>query len=121
MAHSSLYDDDIVLWSEEQAEVIRRLGRTRRDLPNDLDIDNVAEEIESVGRSEMASMESFLRLLMLRLIKIAWCPTPLRFRLGTMKPGTSEPTRSPDLRPQWRNGLTSRGHGVSPASKRGRP
>jgi len=74
MANSSLYDDDIVLWSEAQAEIIRALGRTRRDLPNDLDIENVAEEIESVGRSELASVASFLRLLMLHLIKIASVP-----------------------------------------------
>jgi hypothetical protein len=74
MSRSALYDDDIVLWSEEQAEIIRRLGRTRHDLPNELDIENVAEEIESVGRSEMASVESFLRLVMLHLIKIASAP-----------------------------------------------
>jgi hypothetical protein len=74
MSHSTLYDDDIVLWSEQQAEIIRRLGRTRRDLPNELDLENVAEEIESVGRSEMASVESFLRLVMLHLIKIASAP-----------------------------------------------
>jgi hypothetical protein len=74
MAHSSLYDDDIVLWSEAQAQIIRRLGQSRRDLPNDLDIENVAEEIESAGRSETASVESYLRLLMLHLIKIAAAP-----------------------------------------------
>src|SRR5687767_4757558 len=74
MSHPVLYDDDIVLWSEEQAEIIRRLGRTRRDLPNELDIENVAEEIESVGRSETASVESLLRLVMLHLIKIASAP-----------------------------------------------
>jgi hypothetical protein len=74
MSQGTLYDDDIVLWSEQQAEIIRKLGSTRRDLPNDFDVENVAEEIESVGRSEMASVESFLRLLMLHLIKIASAP-----------------------------------------------
>ena len=74
MTGQTLYDDDIVLWSEQQAEIIRRLGATRRDLPNELDVENVAEEIESVGRSETASVESFLRLLLLHLIKIAWAP-----------------------------------------------
>jgi hypothetical protein len=29
-------DDDILLWSEQQAATIRELGRTRRDLPNEL-------------------------------------------------------------------------------------
>src|SRR5687768_8938258 len=74
MTGSTLYDDDILLWSEQQAEIIRRLRATQRDLPNELDLENVAEEIESVGRSEMASVESFLRLLMLHLIKIASAP-----------------------------------------------
>jgi len=71
---SSIYDDDIVLWSEQQAEIIRRLGATRRDLLNELDVENVAEEIESVGRSETAAVESFLRLLLLHVIKIASAP-----------------------------------------------
>jgi hypothetical protein len=74
MSQPTLYEDDIVLWSEQQAEIIRELGRTRRDLPNALDVENVAEEIESVGRSEMASVESFVRLLMLHLIKIVSVP-----------------------------------------------
>jgi hypothetical protein len=71
MSGPALYDEDILLWSEEQAEIIRRLGRTRRDLPNELDIENVAEEIESVGRSELASVESLLQEILLHLIKIA--------------------------------------------------
>ena len=75
MSRSALYDDDVLLWSEQQADVIRRLGRTRRDLPNELDIENVAEEIESVGRSELASVESLLRLLLVHVIKIASVPT----------------------------------------------
>jgi hypothetical protein len=74
MSGSTFYDEDFLLWSEEQAELIRRLGRTRRDLPNELDIENVAEEVESAGRSEMVSVESFLRLMMIHLIKIASVP-----------------------------------------------
>ena len=70
----TLYEDDIVLWSEQQADLIRRLAAWRRDLPNQLDIENVAEEIESVGRSETASVESFVRLLLLHLIKISYAP-----------------------------------------------
>jgi hypothetical protein len=55
----TLYDDDIVLWSERQAEVLRGL-ESRRDLPNGLDLPNVAEEIESVGRSAIAAVRSLL-------------------------------------------------------------
>lgn len=70
MSDQSLYDEDILLWSEQQADVIRRLGRTRRDIPNELDIENVAEEIESVGRSELAAVESGIRLIFLHLTKL---------------------------------------------------
>ena len=45
--------DDIVLWSEQQAETIRRLGATRREFPNELDVENVAEEIDSGLRGNL--------------------------------------------------------------------
>jgi Domain of unknown function DUF29 len=67
---SSLYDDDILLWSEQQAAAIRRLGRNAREIPNELDIENVAEEIEGVGRSELAAVESYLELIFVHLIRL---------------------------------------------------
>jgi hypothetical protein len=70
MSDSTLYDDDILLWSEQQAAAIRRLGRTG-PAPNDLDVENVAEEIESVGRSELAAVKRYLRLILLHLVKLA--------------------------------------------------
>jgi hypothetical protein len=71
MPHSALYDDDILLWSEQQAKIVRELGRTRRDLPNAFDVENVAEEIESVGRSELAAVKSRIENILLHLIKLA--------------------------------------------------
>jgi hypothetical protein len=70
MSDTTLYDDDILLWSEQQAAAIRKLGATRRQLPNELDIENVAEEIESVGRSELAAVKSYLRLIFLHFINL---------------------------------------------------
>jgi hypothetical protein len=70
MSSSTLYDDDILLWSEQQAAAIRKLGNTRRDLPNELDVENVAEEIESVGRSELAAVQSLLQLIFTHLMKL---------------------------------------------------
>ena len=70
MTDSTLYDDDILLWSEQQAAAIRKLGATRRYVPNELDIENVAEEIESVGRSEFTAVKSYLRQIFLHLIKL---------------------------------------------------
>lgn len=67
---STLYDDDILLWSEQQAAAIRRLGRNARAVPNELDIENVAEEIESVGRSELAAVESYLEHILVHLIRL---------------------------------------------------
>jgi hypothetical protein len=69
MSDSKLYDDDILLWSEQQASAIRKLANGR-NLPNELDIENVAEEIESVGRSELAAVKSYIRLIFVHFIKL---------------------------------------------------
>ena len=69
MTDTSLYDADILAWSEQQAELLRRLGRTRRDLPNDLDLENIVEEIETVGRNELRAAESYVRFILTHLIK----------------------------------------------------
>ncbi len=70
MSDPTLYDDELLLWSEQQAAAIRKLGRRGRNVPNELDIENVAEEIESVGRSELAAAKSHIRLVFLDLIKL---------------------------------------------------
>jgi hypothetical protein len=51
-----LYDADILLWSEQQAEFLRRRAA------NALDWDNLVEEIEAVGRNELHAVMSHLRL-----------------------------------------------------------
>src|SRR5262245_36228617 len=75
MTEQSLYDANILLWSEQQAEVIRRLGQTHRDISNELDIESVAEEIESGGRSELAAVGRQIRLVFVHLMKLAVEPT----------------------------------------------
>jgi hypothetical protein len=45
-------------WSAAQADRLRRLARGER--VNDLDWENVIEEVESVGRSELRSVKSLL-------------------------------------------------------------
>src|SRR3954447_26417050 len=74
MDRRSLYEDDIYAWAQEQAGVLRRLAETRRDLPNELDLENVAEEIEDVGKSELSNVESFIRLILIHLLKLASAP-----------------------------------------------
>jgi len=68
MDRPDLYESDILAWSEQQANALRRLA-TRRDLPNELDLDNVVEEIETVGRNELRATESPIRLILMHIAK----------------------------------------------------
>jgi hypothetical protein len=68
MADASLYDRDILAWSEQQADVLRSLAGWR-DLPNGLDLSHVVEEIEDVGLSQLHAANSFIRLIMTHAIK----------------------------------------------------
>jgi Domain of unknown function DUF29 len=53
------YDTDILSWSERQASLLRRLAAGER-VNEQIDWENVAEEVESVGRSELHRTESLL-------------------------------------------------------------
>lgn len=71
---NDLYDTDVVLWSERQAELLRR--RAAGDLANDAELDwhNVAEEIEAVGRSARRELQSRLARLLQHLLKWRYQP-----------------------------------------------
>jgi hypothetical protein len=73
MGDRSLYDTDILAWSEQQAAALRGLAG-RRDLPNALDLENLTEEVESVGRSQLAAVESRIRLILAHLAKAVSSP-----------------------------------------------
>ena len=70
MDHDTLYETDICTWAERQVAVLRGLA-SRVDLPNELDLDNVVEEIEDVGNSQLRSVRSFMRLMLSHMILIA--------------------------------------------------
>jgi len=57
---SDLYDNDMLLWSEHQADSLRR--RAAGELVDEAELDwpNIAEEIESVGSEQLHAVESFL-------------------------------------------------------------
>ncbi len=69
---SDLYDADILVWSERQADLLRQIDAGQR--PNETpDWAHIAEEIEDVGRAQFNAVQSHLRLAMLHLLKIrAW-------------------------------------------------
>ena len=56
----SIYERDILEWSEQQAALLRR--RAAGELVNDAELDwpNIAEEIESVGQSERYRIQSHI-------------------------------------------------------------
>ena len=73
---SDLYDDDILTWSERQAELLRRLAAGER-VNDQVDWENVVEEVESVGRSELHRTESLLTQALRHRLKImAWPNSP---------------------------------------------
>jgi hypothetical protein len=69
---SDLYEDDILLWSQRQAELLRQHAAAARS--NDaIDWPNIVEEIEDVGRSEIRAVESLLVQALRHMLKAkAW-------------------------------------------------
>jgi hypothetical protein len=74
MTHSTLYDADILEWSEQQASALRSLARARPDLSNVIDWENVAEEIEDVGRSQFNAVRGYIRQILIHVIKALSVP-----------------------------------------------
>jgi hypothetical protein len=100
MARNSVaYDDDFYAWTMEQARLLRS-GELSL-----LDVENIAEELESMGRSDKRELDSRLEVLLVHLLK--W-QVQVQFRSRSWS-GTSREQRSriedlasesPSLRPQ---------------------
>src|ERR1700722_9949169 len=70
---SDLYETDILLWSEQQADLLRRHAAGERVDAAAIDWPNIVEEIEDVGRGERNSVESHLVQALLHDLKAeAW-------------------------------------------------
>lgn len=67
-----LYERDVLAWSEHQADLLRRLARGER--VNDVDWEHVAEEIEDVGLSQLNAVHSYLRQILVHLLKLRGWP-----------------------------------------------
>lgn len=63
------YEEDFYGWTQEQAALLRA-GRLQ-----DLDIQNLIEEVETMGRSEKRALESRLSVLLLHLLKWHYQPS----------------------------------------------
>jgi hypothetical protein len=65
MANATRYDDDVIVWANEQARFLRE-GHI--DL---LDIEHLAEEIEDVGKSEQRELANRMAILLAHLTQVA--------------------------------------------------
>jgi Domain of unknown function DUF29 len=65
---NSLYDRDFYAWANQQAALLRA-GRV-----TEADIQNIAEEIESMGRSERRELVNCLAVLLQHLLKWQYQP-----------------------------------------------
>jgi len=96
--NSAGYDEDFYAWTVEQARLLRS-GEF-----SSIDVENVAEEIESLGRSDKRAIESRLTVLLMHLLK--WQVQP-KMRSGSWSGTILEQRRriekllreSPSLRP----------------------
>jgi hypothetical protein len=103
----TLYDRDILEWSERQAALLRR--RAAGELVNDAELDwpNVAEEIEALGKSERSALASHIAIVIEHLAKleaspaieprIGWQETVLRARADIDELLQSSPSLRPSL------------------------
>ena len=103
-----LYIRDILAWSEQQSARLRRVAAGER--VNDVDWENVIEEIESLGRSELNAVRSLLSQAMLHALKVLAWPRHsarnhwmheianfmLQAKLG-FQPGMAQKLDAPDL------------------------
>jgi len=64
------YDDDFYAWTRYQAEVLRTLRTT----DNRLDRENLAEEVEDLGKSERNAVRSQIVRIIEHLLKLEYSP-----------------------------------------------
>lgn len=69
-----LYHTDYYAWTQEQAAILRRLATSRP--PSDLDLENLAEEVADLRKSERRALRSQMRRLIEHLFKLDYATSP---------------------------------------------
>jgi hypothetical protein len=72
-AAGNLYETDYYAWTREQADALRSALRDRSNLP--LDVPNLVEEVEDLGRSERDTVRSLLRRIIEHCLKLEFSPS----------------------------------------------
>jgi Domain of unknown function DUF29 len=68
MGKAELYEQDFLEWTQQQAEYLQK-GRWA-----ELDVENLVEELNALGRSEQRELGSYLQVLMMHLLKCQYQP-----------------------------------------------
>ncbi|MEH2299071.1 MAG: DUF29 domain-containing protein [Nostoc sp.] len=68
MSKATLYNQDFLLWTQQQAECLKK-GRWA-----ELDVEHLVEELEALGRSEQKELGSYLQVLLMHLLKCQYQP-----------------------------------------------
>lgn len=68
MSGRDVYEADLVLWSEQQARLLREAAARRTN--EAIDFDNIAEEIETMGRSQAGAATDRLARIIEHLLKL---------------------------------------------------
>ena len=68
MPDSRLYDTDFYAWTQEQAAALRRMAEAR--LNTELDLEHLAEEVESLGNRDLDALMSDLSRVIEHLLKL---------------------------------------------------
>ena len=69
----SLYEIDYYAWTKQQATALRALAARRAN--SSLDLENLAEEVESLGRSDLNMVRSQVRRIIEHLLKLEFPPS----------------------------------------------
>ena len=101
----SLYEQDFLLWSEDTAAKLRA-----RDFEN-LDLENLIEEVESLGRSDRKELLNRLVVIFEHLLKRLYVPLPEDYN-GWERTIRTQRNRlivllkgSPSLKSIWQNNI----------------
>jgi hypothetical protein len=69
-----LYDKDFVLWAMGQAELLRLRAEGKRANDGEVDWSNIAEEIDTLGRSDRRELRNRVRTILVHLMKLQASP-----------------------------------------------
>ena len=110
-ADGSRYDDDFYAWTQEQAELLRRLPA----VSNRLDGLLIAEEIEDLGKSELDTVQSLCEHIIEHFLKLEfsgleepvehWCDEIVEWRVQIEKKITRSIAAKIDLPERYRFAL----------------